>query len=300
MRSRSLLTTIRTDLSLLPIGDEEKTYSELVGLTLANSFVELKKSIIASFENAPAARRLIKLLDALGIGHTLSSYVPDRFGGVYGHKYEIKFYEEALYEVLVDHDVIYDMDLLPIAYLRGLFLARGNLYISRRGGYRLTFASRYKFALLYASDHLSEMHVSFAMQKRKGKDIWFLHVTKFEEILLLLRMFGLKRGITELQAIYDTRNVKKEITRLTNIEYANLKRTSDVSSRQAKKLSMLSAEDIPQRLLPLWKLRVSPEGKVLSYREIAGKLGWTKARVSRGLKKLEQIAEKKYKKDGDV
>ena len=49
MRSRSLLTTIRTDLSLLPIGDEEKTYSELVGLTLANSFVELRKSIIASF-----------------------------------------------------------------------------------------------------------------------------------------------------------------------------------------------------------------------------------------------------------
>ncbi len=300
MKSKSLLATIRTELSLIPIGNDQKAYSELVGLTLANSFVELRKSIIASFENAPAARRLIKLLDILGIDHILSSYVPDRFGGVYGHKYEVKFYEKMLYQILIEHDLIYEVDILPISYLMGLFLARGNLYISRRGGYRLTFASRYRFALLYASDLLSEMHISFSMQKRKGKDIWFLHVTKFEEIVFLLRRFGLKQEVSALKDIYDTRNVKKEITRITNIEYANLKRTSEVSSRQVKKLSLLSVEDIPPRLFPLWKLRVSPEGKVLSYREIAGRLGWTKARVSRGLKKLEQLAEKKQRKKGDV
>jgi len=300
VKSKSLLATIRTELSLLPISDAQIAYSELIGLTLANSFVELGKSIIASFENAPAARRLIKILDFLEIAHTLSSYVPDRFGGVYGHKYEIKFYEEIIYQILIEHELIYEVDVLPIAYLRGLFLARGNLYISRRGGYRLTFASRYKFALIYASDLLSEIHISFAMQKRKGKDIWFLHVTKFEEIVFLLRRFGLKKEVSELMDIYDTRNVKKEITRITNIEYANLKRSSNVSSRQVKKLSVLSEDDVPLRLRPLWKLRVSSEGKVLSYREIAVRLGWTKARVSRGLKKLEQIAEKKQQKNGDV
>jgi DNA-binding protein WhiA len=293
VKSRNLLATIRTNLSLLPIEDNERAYSELVGLSLANSFVNFKGGIIASFENAPAARRMIRILDVLGIQHTLSSYVPDRFGGVSGHKYEVIFHQGDIYKVLLDHDYIYDMELLPVYFLRGLFLARGNIYISTRGGYRLTFASRYKFALSYASDLLSELHISFAMQKRQGKDIWFLHVMKFDEIISLLKLFGLKKDIEKLQNIYETREIKKSITRITNIEMANLKRVSYASSRQIKKLSRLTVDDVPSKLVPLWRLRISPEGRLLSYREIAERLGWTKAKVSRGLKKLEKIADDK-------
>jgi len=297
VKSKNLLATIRTNLSTQPLEDNERAYSELIGLSLANSFVNFKGGVIASFENAPAARRMLRILDMLGIKHTLSSYVPDRFGGVSGHKYEIVFNQRDIYNILLDHDRIYDIDILPIYFLRGLFLARGNIYISTRGGYRLTFASRYQFALIYASDLLSELHMSFAMQKRQGKDIWFLHVMKFDEIISLLRLFGLKRDIEKLQNIYETREIKKNITRITNIEMANLKRVSYASSRQIKKLSKLTEDDIPSKLIPLWRLRVSPEGRLLSYREIAERLGWTKAKVSRGLKKLEKIADDKTKDD---
>ncbi len=297
MKTRNLLATIRTKLSLQPLESDERLYSELVGLSLANSFISFKGEIITSFENAPAARRSIRILDSLGIKHRLLSYVPDRFGGTSGHKYEVVFSERGVYNILLNHDYIYNLELLPRYYLRGLFLARGNLYISSHGGYRLTFASRYQFALSYAADLLSEMHISFAMQKRVRKDIWFLHVMKFEEIIALLKLFGLTKEISVLEQIYNMRATKKHAVRLTNIEVANLRRVSTASSRQIKKLTLLKEKDIPNKLLPLWKLRISPEGKFLSYRELAERLGWTKARVSRGLKKLEKLSDEYRKKD---
>lgn len=292
MKTLNLLTNIRIGLSHLPITDKHVSLSELIGLSLANSFIDLKGQIISSFENPQAARRLILLLDFMEEPHSLSSYIPNRFGGVSGHKYEVTFSNRVVYSVLTNHEYIFEVSILPVGFLRALFLARGNLYISTRGGYRLTFASRYRFALDYASDYLSEYRFSFALQKRPNKDIWFLHLTKFDEIVSLLNLFGAHAAVKKLLAIHEAREVKKNITRITNIELANLRRVSYTSGRQNRKLSRLDESDVPVNLRPLWKLRMSNEGSLMSYKELANALGWTKSRVSRGLKKLEQLAEK--------
>jgi len=292
VKTLNLLTNIRIGLSHLPINDKHIALSELIGLSLANSFIDLKGRIISSFENPQAARRLILILDFMGVPHSLSSYIPNRFGGVSGHKYEITFSNRVVYSILTNHDYIYEVSILPVGFLRSLFLARGNLYISTRGGYRLTFASRYRFALDYASDYLSEYRFSFALQKRPNKDIWFLHITKFDEIVALLNLFGAHAAVEKLLEIHGAREVKKNITRITNIELANLRRISYTSGRQYQKLSRLDERDVPVNLRPLWKLRMSSEGSLMSYKELANALGWTKSRVSRGLRKLEKLAEK--------
>jgi DNA-binding protein WhiA len=121
----------------------------------------------------------------------------------------------------------------------------------------------------------------------------------YDDILTILSRLKLYQTIKVLDEHRREKHARELAIRLTNSELANLKRKVTASMRQQRKFLMLQEYDIPQALLPLWRLRISEDGGQMSYSELADALGWSRSRVMRGLKKLEEIADKKGGKDHD-
>ncbi len=288
---------IRQEILNLPVRKKEIS-SEIFGLSLSGASLNpLDGTLYVEFEHPEAAERLQKLLTVDGWNSEKQVFEVERFGGRL--VYAVTYSYSPVVQVLLQHERLEDADIVPKVFVRGLLLARGGLYLPASGGYRLVFSSKYDFVIEYLADILSEWHVSFAKHYRMHRDAWFMHIMNYDDILTILNRLKLYQTIKVLSVHRKEKSARELAIRLTNSELANLKRRLRAAMRQARKFELLNEADIPPELIPLWRIRMSEEGMQMSYSELAETLGWSKSKVMRGLKRLENIADKKGGKKDD-
>lgn len=175
-----------------------------------------------------------------------------------------------------------------IAYLRGLFLARGSLSLA--GG-------RIHLEFVVPPDESSPLSAWLAdvglpahARIRRGRGV--LTWKGSESVIGFLRRAGGTAALLEVETVLVTRSLQGQLNRAINAESANLRRSIASSRRQLASIATLASAGELDRLPPVTRALAdarlgAPEA---SLTELARTLGVSRGLVQRGLEQLEQRA----------
>lgn len=175
-----------------------------------------------------------------------------------------------------------------MAYLRGLFLARGSLSLAG-GRIHLEFVLPVE-QLAPLGSWLAEVGLPAHARIRRGRGV--LTWKGSEQVIGFLRRAGGTAALLELETLLVTRSLHGQLNRAINAESANLRRSIASSRRQLASISALAGagelERLPRMTRALATARLnSPEA---SLTELARTLGVSRGLVQRSFDQLEQAA----------
>ncbi len=175
-----------------------------------------------------------------------------------------------------------------MAYLRGLFLARGSLSLAN-GRTHLEFVVEPDEAPTLA-ERLGEVELTASWRVRRGRGVvtW----KSSDTVGLFLRRIGAGGALLELEARQVSRALRGDLNRVLNAESANLQRSVGAAGRQIAAIGELDDDgrlaDQPYVVrLVADARRETPEATLA---ELAERLGLHRSAVQRALERIERLA----------
>jgi DNA-binding protein WhiA len=175
-----------------------------------------------------------------------------------------------------------------MAWLRGLFLARGSLSLAG-GRTHLEFVVDPGDALRLTA-HLTAAGLPASWRIRRGRGVvtW----KNGDTIGLFLRRIGVGGTLLELEARQVSRALRGDLNRVINAESANLQRSVGAAGRQMAAIEELTASGElaaqPYVVRAVAEARRETPESTLS--ELAERLGLHRSAVQRALERLERLA----------
>ena len=174
-----------------------------------------------------------------------------------------------------------------LAYLRGLFLARGSLSLAQARTH-LEFVVDLELAPKLAR-RLSELELPASSRVRRGRGVvtW----KSAEVVGTFLRRIGAGAVLLELEARQVARSMRGDLNRVLNAESANLQRAVAAAGRQLAAIEQLRAEGRLTEQREMVRLvadarRATPES---TFAELADRLGLSRSSVQRALERIEWL-----------
>jgi len=174
------------------------------------------------------------------------------------------------------------------AWLRGRFLSAGSLSLAASGAHLELVVPTGEGSEL--ASRLREAGFAPSLRLRRGRSVVTLKRT--DTILAFLRYCGAGASVLEVESRLVMRQLQGHLNRVLNAEGANLERTVAASARQMAVIEQLEADDRLaeqgdiERAVALER-RAAPEA---TFSELAIRLGLSRARVQRALRRLEEAA----------
>ena len=179
-------------------------------------------------------------------------------------------------------------DHCRMAYLRGLFLARGSLSVAG-GRTHLEFVVQPDEAPVLA-ERVSDVGMAASWRIRRGRGVvtW----KSAETVGLFLRRIGAGAALLELEARQVSRTLRGELNRVLNAESANLQRSVTAAGRQLAAIGQLEADGRLAEQPYVVRVvadarRETPEATLA---ELAERLGLHRSGVQRALERVERLA----------
>jgi len=175
-----------------------------------------------------------------------------------------------------------------LAYLRGVFLARGSLSLA--GG-----RTHLEFVVDVGEEprlsaQLSEVGLPVSSRTRRGRGV--LTAKSAELLTRFLRSIGAGSTLLEVEARAVTRTLQGELNRVINAEAANLDRAVAAAARQIAAIELLESEGRLSMeraaLRRLARARLAAPEATLA--ELADAVGITRSSAQRGLTRFEHLA----------
>lgn len=175
-----------------------------------------------------------------------------------------------------------------MAYLRGLFLARGSLSLAS-GRTHLEFVVDPDEAPTLA-ERLDEVALPASWRLRRGRGVvtW----KSGDTVGLFLRRIGAGGALLELEARQVSRALRGDLNRVINAESANLQRAVGAAGRQIAAIAELDGDGRLTEQPYVVRLvaearRDTPEATLA---ELAERLGLHRSAVQRALERVERLA----------
>jgi hypothetical protein len=175
-----------------------------------------------------------------------------------------------------------------LAYLRGLFLARGSLSLAS-GRTHLEFVVPAADAPVLAR-RLAAMGLPAASRVRRGHGV--LTWKSADTVGLFLRMIGAGGALLELEARQVARALRGDLNRVLNAESANLQRAVGAAGRQIAAIEEVEADGRLAAQPAIVRLvgdarRETPEATL---GELAERLNVHRSTVQRALQRIEHLS----------
>ena len=187
---------------------------------------------------------------------------------------------------------VIEKDCCKKAFLRGAFLGGGTV-IDPSKNYNMEFLTRYELLTEDFLLFLESLGFSFKKVKRKGSCV--VYVKASDTICDVLTYLGATLSYMEFVDIKILREVRSNLTRISNGETANMDKVFTASAVHISAINKIDEkiglDELSQELSDLAKLRL--ENRDLSLSEL-GKLltpPLSKSGVNHRLKKILEIAE---------
>jgi hypothetical protein len=179
-------------------------------------------------------------------------------------------------------------DHCRMAYLRGLFLARGSLSIAGPRTHLEFSVAPHEAALLARRLGDAGLPASWRIRRGRGVVTW----KSAETVALFLRRAGLRASLLEFEARRVQRAVRSDLNRVVNAESANLERAVAAAGRQLEAIDTLEADG---RLSGQpYTVRMVADGRretpEATLSELAERLGIGRSVVQRALERIEWLA----------
>jgi hypothetical protein len=195
-------------------------------------------------------------------------------------------------ELAGDGAVQFDWDAAAehcrLAWLRGLFLARGSLSLAG-GRTHLEFVVDAREAPVLAT-HLTAFGLPASWRVRRGRGVvtW----KSSDTVGLFLRRIGASAALLEVEARQVSRALRGELNRVLNAESANLQRAVGAAGRQVAAIEELAATgelaEQPYVVRAVAEARRETPEATLS--ELAERLEIHRSAVQRALERIERLA----------
>ena len=174
-----------------------------------------------------------------------------------------------------------------LAYLRGLFLARGSLSVVAARAHLEFVVEPDEAPILVEQLAGLQMRASWRVRRGRGVVTW----KSAETIGMFLRRIGAQTGLLELEARQVARSVRGDLNRVINAESANLQRAVAAAGRQLQAIDQLEADGRLAQQSHVVRLvaearRTTPESTLA---ELAERLMITRSSVQRALERIEWL-----------
>ena len=178
-------------------------------------------------------------------------------------------------------------DHCRLAYLRGLYLARGSLSISGGRTHLEFVVDPGEAPVLAARRDELELPASWRVRRGRGVVTW----KSTETVGTFLRRAGAGASLLELEARQVSRSVRGDLNRVINAESANLTRAVEAAARQLAVIGELDADGRLARqpfvIRAVAQARRETPEATLS--ELADRLGFHRSAVQRSLERMERL-----------
>jgi hypothetical protein len=175
-----------------------------------------------------------------------------------------------------------------LAWLRGLFLARGSLSLSGGRTHLEFVVSRGDAPIL--TDRLTGFGLPAAWRVRRGRGVvtW----KSGDTVGLFLRRIGANAALLEVEARQVSRALRGDLNRVLNAESANLQRAVGAAGRQVAAIDELAAsgELADQPLVVRLVAEARRETPEATLAELATRLDLHRSAVQRALERIERLA----------
>jgi hypothetical protein len=186
----------------------------------------------------------------------------------------------------------FDWDASPehcrMAWLRGLFLARGSLSLAGGRTHLEFVVDPAEAGPLAARLTAAGLPASARIRRGRGVVTW----KNGDTIGLFLRRIGAGATLLELEARQVSRALRGDLNRVINAESANLQRSVGAAGRQMAAIAELMASgelaEQPHVVRSVAEARRETPESTLS--ELAERLGLHRSAVQRALERLERLA----------
>lgn len=184
-----------------------------------------------------------------------------------------------------------------VAYLKGLFLACGAVYVpsldedDSKKGYHFEFRLDEEERAQSVANLLGELGVNAKTSERGS--IFLVYIKDKDEILKLLGILGLSECSMQLQRVIDEKETANSLNRVIICETANLDKTYAAASKQLLAIGTIAdregLESLPPALFDTARARM--EYQQASLQELADILGISKSCLNHRLRKIVELAE---------
>jgi len=175
-----------------------------------------------------------------------------------------------------------------MAYLRGLFLARGSLSLAGGRTHLEFVVPAAEAPLLAARLEREELPAAWRLRRGRGVVTW----KNADTVGLFLRRIGAGGALLELEARQVARALRGDLNRVLNAESANLQRAVGAAGRQLAAIEELEADGRLAVQPPLVRLvadarRETPEATL---GELAERLQVHRSTAQRALERIERLS----------
>lgn len=297
-------TSIKEEIAKQDINDLESRY-EL--MAFMNSIAKIDKKIITlSLENASVARKIYKEIKQLfGINPKITIRIQRRFKVKQIYILEIKDRIDYILDILDVGKKIniesLDNDEEKVAYIKGAFLAVGNISNPSTSGYHLEFIFSKELQAKQILKLLNYFNFNAKLIKRGYKNVVYLKSS--ESISDLIKLFNATAALFYFEDIRIYRDHKNMVNRLNNCEIANQEKVFKTGQKQLENIKFLKEHDLMDLLDEKTQLVIEMREKYpeVSYQELAEiiteETDWKvgKSGINHRFIKINELIEK-YKK----
>jgi len=174
-----------------------------------------------------------------------------------------------------------------MAYLRGLFLARGSLSVTAARTHLEFVMTQDEAPVLAGQLGAAGLPASWRLRRGRGVVTW----KSAETVGTFLRMIGAGAALLELEARQVARSMRGDLNRVLNAESANLQRAVAAAWRQLAAIEQLEAEGRlvgqPRVVRMVAEARQKTPESTLG--ELAEQLNLTRSSVQRALERIEWL-----------
>ena len=184
-----------------------------------------------------------------------------------------------------------------IAYLRGLFLASGGIYVpslegeEKKDGYHFEYRLEDEETAKSVSNLLASLGISTKINERGN--MWLVYIKDKEEIVKILGIMNLGDCVLALRRIIDERETANALNRAVICETANLDKIYVAATKHLLAIGIIEdsvgLDTLPPALQDTARCRM--EFQQASYEQMADILGVSKSCLNHRLRKLVEIAE---------
>ena len=206
---------------------------------------KIKNEIVITLENASVARKIYKdIKKVFGINAIITIRNQKRFRVkkiyIFTIKEKIDFIKESLY--LDNYKISLANEDERVSFLKGAFLAIGNVSNPQTSGYHLEYICKNEYLAKSIMNMLIELGLNAKMVPRGYKYIVYLKSS--ENISDLLKRFKATQSMFFFEDIRIYRDHKNMVNRLNNCELSNQTRTIKTGLDQIENIKYLEDNDL--------------------------------------------------------
>ncbi len=209
------------------------------------------------------------------------------------------------FDTITLDDPLFANDCCKIAFIRGLFIAKGSISDPRKSNYHLEIVIKKPEIAVMVSQIISEYGIPMTITTRRNQTM--LYIKKSELISEFLAFLGANIGVLQFEDLRIMRDLQNSVNRVMNCDIANSQKSLQYCQDQMEAINYLKEKGLYKkltlRLQDAIRLREEYPDSTLSElsdysSNILGK-HLSKSGISHCLREIMKIYEghKNYKKD---